>query len=71
MTKILSKNFCIFYYRKISVLNKIAVNNNLKRDLKDIIMNTKFNRQGLINKFYEYYIFEKNFYFISEYFQVN
>jgi hypothetical protein len=43
---------------------------NLKRDLKDMIMNTKFNRQGLINKFYEYFIVDKNFYFITEYFQV-
>jgi hypothetical protein len=43
---------------------------NLKRDLKDIIMNTKFNRQGLIAKFYEYFIVDKNFYYISEYFKV-
>ena len=43
---------------------------NLKTDLKDIIMNTKFNRQGLIAKFYEYFTEAKNFYYISEYFQV-
>ena len=44
---------------------------NLKRDLKEAIMNTKFNRQGLIAKFYEYFIEDKNFYYISEYFQVD
>ena len=44
---------------------------NLKRDLKEVIMNTKFNRQGLIAKFYEYFIEDKQFYYISEYFQVN
>lgn len=56
----------VLILRKISILKKT---DHLKRDLKDLIMNTKFNRQGIINKFYEYFISNKNFYIITEYFE--